>query len=193
VEGRIWEAAGHGSASVLAMARPTLTLIDALRETAQRLDAGAEYAWTHMGRCNCGHLVQTVTSMAPGEIHARMLEREGDWAEQATEFSEHPPRYCVDSGYAWDHVLDALLDLGMSTGDVADLERLRNEKVRRRLPDRGRGLSHRDRSDVAAYMSAWADLLEEELDAAAGRNPEVDDAADVARRGAARATRSQRV
>lgn len=165
------------------MARPTLALIDALRETAQRLDAGADYAWTHMGRCNCGHLAQTVTALSPAEIHARMLEREGDWAEQAEEFSEHPARYCAGSGYAWDRVLDALLAVGMTTGDVADLERLRNERVLRRMPEGGRGASHRCREDVVAYMGAWADLLEEELDAAARRNPSAGDAADVAREG----------
>ncbi|MEM7675452.1 MAG: hypothetical protein AAF449_05555 [Myxococcota bacterium] len=43
------------------MARPTRTLIDALRNSADRIERGAEYNWTHMGSCNCGHLVQSPT------------------------------------------------------------------------------------------------------------------------------------
>ncbi len=38
-------------------------LIEALRRTAARLATGAEYRWTHMGSCNCGHLAQTVTEL----------------------------------------------------------------------------------------------------------------------------------
>ena len=44
------------------MARPSRRLIDALRATARRLEDGARYEWGHMGRCNCGHLAQTLTT-----------------------------------------------------------------------------------------------------------------------------------
>lgn len=170
------------------MARPSLVLIDALRETAQRLDAGADYAWTHMGRCNCGHLVQTVTRQSPAQIHRQMLQRPGDWAEQATEFSEHPTPYCAGSGFVMDHVIDVLLDLGLTTGDVADLERLRNEKIRARMvrKDRSRPISHRDRDDVVAYLRAWAELLEAQLEAAADSVRPVPDPKPLARAGRAR-------
>jgi hypothetical protein len=50
------------------MAKSNPELINALRETADRLEQGAHYEWGHMGRCNCGHLVQTLTWMSDYEI-----------------------------------------------------------------------------------------------------------------------------
>ena len=49
---------------------PSLALVTVLRETADRLESGDAYQWAHFGRCNCGHLVQTVTRLSPAEIHA---------------------------------------------------------------------------------------------------------------------------
>ncbi|HJL40727.1 MAG TPA: hypothetical protein RMG48_05430 [Myxococcales bacterium LLY-WYZ-16_1] len=148
------------------MAQPLPALIEALRETADRLAKGAAYRWTHMGSCNCGHLAQTVTRLDRVELHRRALERSGDWTEQVRE-------YCPSSGLPFDGVIGALLDLGLSTGDLADLEKLRNPKVRARI-GRARGepskISHRVREDVVAYLRAWADLLEEQ---AAGGLPRV--------------------
>jgi len=158
------------------MARPTLPLIDALRETARRLDDGAEYAWTHMGRCNCGHLAQTVTRMSPAEIHAHALDKDGDWTEQAA-------GHCADSGYSMDHIISALLDLGLTTGDVADLEKLRNDRVLRRIAAERGPLVHKRREDVALYMRVWADVLEEELETEVERNGMPSDPVDVARSG----------
>ena len=130
-------------------------LIEALRRTAARLAAGAEYRWTHMGSCNCGHLAQTVTKLSQEEIHRRALERAGDWGEQARE-------YCPTSGYPIDHVIAALLDLGLTRGDLWHLERLSDPEVLRRLPAARRNLCCRERRDVVVYLRTWADLLEHE-------------------------------
>lgn len=135
------------------MARPSVALIEAFRETADRLDRGAPYRWTHMGSCNCGHLAQTVTRLSKAQIHALALAKSGDWTEQARE-------YCPTSGFPFDHVLQSLLDLGLSTGDLADLEKLRNPKVRARMGRRDADISFKDRADVVAYLRAWADLLQ---------------------------------
>lgn len=161
------------------MARPTPALVDALRETAQRLDAGAAYAWTHMGRCNCGHLAQTITRLSPAEIHRQALVKPGDWTEQAAE-------YCSDSGLSMDRILTALLDSGLTTADVADLEKLRNDRVLRRLPADARPLDHRRRAHVVLYLRAWADLLDEQLDRAADHNEAAADPGALARSGHAR-------
>ncbi len=140
------------------MARPNLPLIDALRITAQRLAEGADYRWTHMGSCNCGHLAQTVTRLDRASLHRMALEKAGDWSEQARD-------YCPNSGYPLDHVIRSLLDLGLSTNDLADLERLQNDSVRRRLPPGERELDHRAPQDTVRYLRAWADLLEDQLEA----------------------------
>ena len=44
-------------------------LVDALRSTSKRLERDdVEYQWGHMGQCNAGHLIQTLTGMSSFEI-----------------------------------------------------------------------------------------------------------------------------
>jgi hypothetical protein len=137
------------------MARPTKQLIDALMATAARLRAGATYQWAHMGACNCGHLAQTVTKIPRAELHAMALERAGDWSEQVVEF-------CPTSGLPIDHVIATMLELGLTTEDLSNLERLTSSYVLGRLPER-RELDHRRREDVVLYLETWARALAEEL------------------------------
>lgn len=142
------------------MARANAKLIWALRTTAARLQQGAAYRWTHMGACNCGHLAQTVTRLSAEDIRRYALERAGEWAEQGLEF-------CPTSGYPIDAILSALFELGMSSDDLGELEKLSNPDVLRRLPVEVRtGLSYRERDHVVLYMRTLADLLEERLAAA---------------------------
>ncbi len=138
------------------MAKANLELINALRETADRLADGAEYRWTHMGSCNCGHLVQTLTDLPKAEIHAIALKKAGDWSQQAID-------YCPTSGYPMDHLIQTVLDVGLSLDDIRDLEKLSARAVLLRFPLGSRDLDHRDRAHVVRYMRAWADLLEERL------------------------------
>lgn len=158
------------------MARPNRDLVQALRETADRLERGASYRWTHMGSCNCGHLAQTVTRLPKERLHAIALERAGDWTEQSLSF-------CTGSGLPMDHVIQSMLELGLSTTDLADLEKLSGDRVLRALPPGERNLSRRKREDVVRYMRVWADLLEVELPSADG--PAVD-VASVLQSGRAR-------
>ncbi len=136
------------------MTRPHPDLVEALRTTARRVEQGAEYRWTHMGSCNCGHLAQTVTRLPAQEIHRLALERAGDWGEQARE-------YCPTIGYPMDHIVACLLDLGLTDDDLWHLERLSSPEVLRRLPIGERDLDHRRREDYVRYLRVWADLLEE--------------------------------
>lgn len=141
------------------MARVNPELITALRETALRLQDGAFFQWSNMGGCNCGHLAQTVTKLSKAEIHARALEKAGDWSQQSID-------YCPDSGYPIDHVISSLLELGLNREDLAHLERLSDSRVLRRLPLGERDLTYTSREDSIRYMNAWADLLEEQYLAA---------------------------
>jgi hypothetical protein len=139
------------------MARANRALIVALRATAARLQSGASYRWTHMGACNCGHLAQTVTQLSADDIRRYALERTGEWAEQGLEF-------CPTSGYPIDAILSALFELGLSSDDLGQLERLTHPEVLRRLPiGLRRELSYRERDHVVLYMRTFANLLEEQL------------------------------
>jgi hypothetical protein len=141
------------------MARPTRTLIDALRTTAARIRAGSRYQWAHQGACNCGHLAQTITRRSQEEIHRVALEKAGDWGQHAVD-------YCPTSGLPLDAILTEMLDAGLELADIANLERLSDPAILRRFPLGERTLDHRRREDVVRYMDAWADMLEEELAAA---------------------------
>jgi hypothetical protein len=147
------------------MARANVELIKALRSTAARLQLGAPYRWTHMGACNCGHLAQTVTHLDAEDIRRYALERAGEWAEQVLEF-------CPASGYPMDAILTALFELGLTHQDLAHLEKLTDPEILRRLlPDARQRLSYRERDHVVLYMRTFADLLEEQLNAAGTVEP----------------------
>lgn len=139
------------------MAQRTLAVIQALRDTAQRLATQAPYQWGHMGSCNCGHLAQTITKLTKGEIHARAMQRYGDWERQLTD-------YCPTSGLPIDQTIDEMLALGFTRADLAHLERLSDPIIRAALPfERRNALRHNHRDDVVLYLRTWADLLETKL------------------------------
>ena len=138
------------------MARASIQLIQALRETAQRLAQGDSYQWGHMGSCNCGHLAQTITRCSKGTIHGAAMWRHGDWREQLRD-------YCPQSGLPLDEIVDQMLDLGLTREDLAHLERLSHPAIVQRLPKERMRLLHNRREDVVLYLATWAALLEEAL------------------------------
>ncbi len=139
------------------MATTSLPVIQALRSTAQRLATQAPYQWGHMGSCNCGHLAQTVTKLTKGEIHARAMQRYGDWERQLID-------YCPTSGLPIDTTIDEMLALGFSRTDLTHLERLADPAIRGAIScERRDQLRHNQRDDVVLYLRTWADLLEQQL------------------------------
>jgi glycine/D-amino acid oxidase-like deaminating enzyme len=132
-----------------------------LRETADRLESGAAYNWAHFGRCNCGHLAQTLTRLDAAEIHRRARRELIEW-------SEIPEDYCGSTGYHLDHVIDTLLEIGLNRDDVRHLEDLSDRAVLERLPGGFRWLERNSRENAVAYMRAWADLLEDAVASAPG-------------------------
>ncbi|MDO6391965.1 hypothetical protein Q4E40_17650 [Pontibacter sp. BT731] len=138
------------------MARTSAQLVAAIRQTADRLAKGANYQWGHMGSCNCGHLAQTITQLDKGHIHGAAMWRHGDWSEQLRD-------YCPQSGLPLDEIIDQMISWGLTTDDLAHLERLSDAKVIEALPPGRRFLQHNLRDDVVLYLSTWADLLELEL------------------------------
>lgn len=137
------------------MSQSNTELINALRETAQRLSSGVKYEWGHMGRCNCGHLVQTLTDMTDYDI-AQSVDFELD------EWSEYAKDYCDGTGHKVDDLFVTLQTVGFSYEDVIHLENLSDKQVLSRL---GNGqpcyLQRNNVEDVTLYMNTMADLLEE--------------------------------
>ena len=138
------------------MAKATPELIAGLRRTANKLEKGAGYQWGHMGCCNCGNLAQELTGLSKAEIHQYAMRRHGDWTEQAMD-------YCSTSGMPMDLLISQLLDAGLSTEDLKNLEKLSDPEVLRNMPQDRRYPKHNVREDVIAYMQTWANLLEEKF------------------------------
>jgi hypothetical protein len=143
------------------MAKSNAELITALRVTAQRLGEGAHYEWGHMGRCNCGHLVQTITNLSAREIVAAADNKLDEW-------SEHARDYCAGTGQNVESLFLTLHKVGFDYQDVIHLENLTDARVLNRLAegqfDGGRRYLQRNCvTDVTQYMNTLADLLEEEL------------------------------
>jgi hypothetical protein len=166
------------------MARASLRLVGALRETAARLEREETvYRWSQLAHCNCGHLTQTITGLPPRAIHEAAVRHRGDWAEQARtvagvpEAPDYGGRPAIDEG-AWEpedlgicpvaklgmsQIFAELSAWGLDASDVGALERLDDPEVRRRLGTHTVDFLHSDRRNVVAYLRAWAGLLEERI------------------------------
>lgn len=138
------------------MAKASLELVRALRNTAMALGKSNNYQWGHMGSCNCGHLAQEITKLNKSEIHSRAMQKYGDWNDQLND-------YCPTSGLLMDDLITELLNIGLDLDDLKHLEKLSDSHVLRTLPEASRYLQHNKRDDVVKYIGAWADLLENEL------------------------------
>ena len=138
------------------MAIPNLALVDILRETADRIEAGADYQWSHFGKCNCGHLAQTATRLSAVQIHRNAFRRLAEWSEIADDF-------CPQTGILIDRIVDTLFELGLNASDLRHLEDLTDGEVLRNLPGGFRYLERNLRQDAIAYMRSWANLIEVQL------------------------------
>ena len=138
------------------MARATKELVKALRASAAGISAGHQYEWGHVGRCNCGHLVQHVSGRTSSEIIKT-------FGPQLDEWTEHANDYCGITGLPVQELFDDLESVGFFPDDVRNLEYLKDSQVLNRLPAEKRYLKHNDKEDVALYMNTMAELLEEEL------------------------------
>lgn len=138
------------------MARPNIKLIKAIRTAARKIQEGTHYQWGHMGGCNCGHLAQELTPYSKREIHEYAMRKSGDWTDQVED-------YCGTTEMPMDEIISSMMDSGLERKDMIDLERLKNQEVRRYMGERGVKLYHNNKEDVVDYMLVWADLLEEKL------------------------------
>jgi hypothetical protein len=138
------------------MARPNIEIIEALRNTASKIEVSKTYQWGHMGLCNCGFLVQEVTRLAKDQIHRRAMQGHGDWTEQLND-------YCPTSGLQMDDLISELIAFGFDSDDLKHLEKLSDGQILRTLPLSERNLVHNQKSDVVKYLRAWANLLEDIL------------------------------
>lgn len=138
------------------MAKPSIELIEAFRETARRLRNGAHYAWGHHGACNCGNLVQVLTPLTEGEILRYAHTATGEWTELAEE-------YCSASNAPVNLMMSKLEQSGLTPVDIHHIEYLTDREVLNYLPGGFRWLKRNVSEDVILYFEAFANMLEEKL------------------------------
>lgn len=138
------------------MAQANILLIEALRETANRLRNGAHYAWGNHGACNCGNLTQVVTKLSKEEILAYAHTGIGEWTELAED-------YCGITNAPAGLLITKLQEIGLTPSDIHNLEYLEDKTVLQQLPGGFRWLQRNVREDVIVYFETFADLLEEQL------------------------------
>lgn len=139
------------------MAFPDTTLIKALHETAIRLRDGAYYAWGNHGGCNCGNLLQVVTSLSREEILAYAQSGIGEWTEIADD-------YCPVTDAPAYLLIARLEAIGLTPTDIHHIEYLDDKDVLHALPGGFRWLKRNVREDVIDYLEAFASLLQQKLD-----------------------------
>lgn len=128
-------------------------LIDALIKTSERLEhPDVEYQWGHMGQCNAGHLIQTLTGMTSYEIVESIDFKYDEW-------SEHAIDYCSNSGHRVDDIFCSISRFGLSHNDIVKLENLSDCKILNNLEGGFRHLSKNNKGDVVEYMKSYAELL----------------------------------
>ena len=138
------------------MAKASIEMVEALRETARRLKKGASYAWGNHGACNCGNLLQVITNLTKEEILKYAHTGIGEWTELAAD-------YCGVTDAPVDLLLSKLQAAGLTPTDIHNIEYLQDREVLNRLPGGFRWLKRNVREDVIAYFETFAMLLEEKL------------------------------
>ena len=138
------------------MAKPSIQLIRAIRNTAKKLETSANYQWGHMGSCNCGFLAQEISRLDKDEIHERAMQRYGDWNEQLND-------YCPTSGLLMDDLISELLNAGLDIDDLKHLEKLSDPVILNNLPSGKKYLMRNHKSDVVEYLNTWAKIMENKL------------------------------
>ena len=138
------------------MAKASVDLIVALRNTLRNIEISSDYQWGHMGSCNCGFLARELTKLRKDEIHSRAMQGYGDWSEQLND-------YCATSGLPMDDLITKMLSAGLDTDDLKHLERLSSPAILNSLPLEKRNLRHNVKADLMIYLKCWINLMEDQL------------------------------
>jgi hypothetical protein len=136
------------------------------------------YEWNDRTRCNCGVVARHVLQATPAQLKALLPPIYDNGIFRPT-WRAMTEAYCPDSGLPRNEVFARLLAVGLRPEDFSHLEDLSAFEILRRMkPHRhATGAVRKSRkSDVIAYLRAWAEGIEQFHDQAlvlrpAPRNP----------------------
>ena len=122
-----------------------------------------KYRWTSITQCNCGVVAKIACNLNDDELHDKLKDCViGVWDGMAVdEFQK-----CDVTGLPVNQVFRVLALLGLTPKDIRDLEALRDPAIRRAAGLKRHSESSNDYCTpvaVAAYMRAWADMIDKPL------------------------------
>ena len=130
------------------------------------------YEWNDRTRCNCGAVVRQVMQTSATRLK-KLLPPIYDEGNFYPTWSSMTDRYCSVSGLSENEVFRRLFAAGMKYSDFAHLEELSHPEIRKRMTPYRRdktAVSRSRKSDVIAYLRAWAVGIEEFHDPAPVEN-----------------------
>jgi hypothetical protein len=133
------------------------------------------YEWNDRTRCNCGIVARQVLEASPDRL-GQLLPPIYDKGVFRPTWADMTECYCPDSGLARNEVFRALLAAGLRREDFVHLEQLSHPGILALMePHRRttRPVCRSRKSDVIAYLRAWATGIEElhERSGASQRSP----------------------
>lgn len=133
------------------MATPSITLINLLLQTAEDIETNPDYSWRDYKNCNCGILAKNAKV---GDLS--ILASYGSWSDMALNEMR-----CMQSNLPFTSIFQRLFSLGLNEEDISNLEVCGSKEVLAELGCYYR--YYKDPDFVAAYLRAWARLLDKQL------------------------------
>ncbi len=121
------------------------------------------YEWNDRTRCNCGIVARQILQASPSRLRELLppIYESGVFRPTWRSMTE---AYCTDTGLSRHEVFRQLLAAGLHVADFSHLEELFHPEIVKRLgPFRcvTAPVSRSRKSDVVAYLRAWAAGIEE--------------------------------
>ena len=128
-------------------------LVCGIRSAAKRLRANATYSWGHPGSCNCGHLIQSLTTLTHRQIRQAAYHKGGEWKDLGR-------THCETSGLEVDKIIKILFSFGLNVEDIIHLENLSDPKILKKMPIDSSSVRRNNRMHLIYYLESWANILD---------------------------------
>jgi hypothetical protein len=117
------------------------------------------YEWNDRTRCNCGIVAREVLQVSAPQLKKLLppIYENGNFYPTWASMTD---RYCSDSGLTQSEVFRRLILAGLRSVDFAHLEELSHPEILRRM-NAPPPVRRSSKTDVIAYLRAWAVGIEE--------------------------------
>ncbi len=122
------------------------------------------YEWNDRTRCNCGVVARQIMRTTPAQLKRLLPPIYDEDGIFRPTWSSMTAAYCPATGLTRNEVFSRLLAVGLRPADFSHLEALSHEAILRRMAPARHGMApvcRSKKSDVIAYLRAWAIGIEE--------------------------------